>query len=99
MELRAKTAGVIRLVFDATSPAGSHQLRIADKQGDHAYPLSGVTHIDVNVQVPRGVSQLLLKVDPPATSENDAVVLSQPRAEPASGAAVQSIPTSPDPGF
>jgi hypothetical protein len=59
-----------------------------------------VTHIDVNVQVPRGVSQLLLKVDPPATSENDAVVLSQPRAEPASGAAVlQSIPTSPDPGL
>jgi hypothetical protein len=100
MELRAKSAGVIRLVFDAATPSGSRQLRIGDAQGDHPYQLSGVTHIDVNVDVPRGLSQLLLKVDPPPTSERDAVVLSQLRAEPASGAAVlRAIPSLADPGF
>jgi hypothetical protein len=42
----------------------------------------------------------VLKVDPAPTSEADAIVLSQPRAEPASGAAVlHAIPSSADPGF
>jgi hypothetical protein len=42
----------------------------------------------------------VLKTDPAPTSETDAVVLSQPRAEPASGAAVlHAIPASADPGF
>jgi hypothetical protein len=100
MELRAKSAGVVRLVFDATAPSKVSELRIQDAQGEHPFPLTQRTHFDVNVEVPRGVSQLLFKVDPPATSDDDAVVLSQPRAETASGAAqLHAIPSSPDPGF
>ena len=100
LELRAKQPGVIRLVFDATAPSGSRQLRIQDTQGEHSFTVSGSVRIDVNVEVPRGVSQLLLKVDPAPTSEADAIVLSQPRAEPASGAAVlHATPSSADPGF
>jgi O-antigen/teichoic acid export membrane protein len=100
MELRAKTAGVIRVVFDATVPSGTRQLRVQDTQGDHPFTLTGTTHFDLNVRVPRGVSQLLLKVDPAPTSEADAVVLSQPRAEPRSGPVVlNASPSSSDPGF
>jgi hypothetical protein len=57
-------------------------------------------HFDLNVEVPRGVSQLVLKTDPAATSEADAVVLSQPLTAPPSGAAqLRAIPVAPDPGF
>ena len=100
VELRAKVAGIIRLVFDATAPSGNHQLRVQDAQGEHPLVVNGHTHVDLSVEVPRGVSQLLVKVDPAPTSESDAVVLSQPRAEPASGAAtLHAIPSSADPGF
>jgi O-antigen/teichoic acid export membrane protein len=100
MELRAKTPGVVRVVFDATAPSGSRQLRIQDAQGEHPVALSGSMHFDLNVEVPRGVSQLVLKIDPAPTSETDAVILSQPRAEPPSGAAaLRAIPSSADPGF
>jgi len=100
LELRTKARGVIRLVFDVTTPSGSRQLRIQDTQGEHGFALSGSMHFDLNVEVPRGVSQLLLKIDPAPTSEADAVVLSQPRTEPASGAAVlRASPSSADPGF
>jgi hypothetical protein len=100
LELRAQSAGVIRLVFDATAPNGAHQLRIQDTQGEHPFTINPSLRFDLNVEVPRGVSQLLLKVDPAATSETDAVLLSQPRAEPPSGeAALHAIPSSADPGF
>ena len=89
LELRAKARGVVRLVFDVTAPSGTRQLRIQDTQGEHPYALTGSTHLDLNVEVPAGVSQLLLKVDPAPTSEADAVVLSQPRTEPASGGAAR----------
>jgi hypothetical protein len=50
--------------------------------------------------VPRGVSQLVLKVDPAPTSEADAVVLSRLRVETAAGTApLHAIPSSADPGF
>jgi O-antigen/teichoic acid export membrane protein len=99
MELRAKEAGVIRLLFDAITPSGSRRFRSQDAQGEHPFELSGTTYFDLNVDVPRGVSQLVLKVDP-APPEADAVVLTQPRAEEPSGAAtVQAIPVSADPGF
>jgi hypothetical protein len=100
MELRARRPGVIRLVFDATAPGGSRQFRIQDVQGEQPFRFDGSLHVDVNVEVPRGVSQLVLKVDPAPTSEADAVVLSQPRAEHASGAAMlHAIPSSGDPGY
>jgi hypothetical protein len=100
MELRARKAGVVRLIFDLTVPSGSRRLRIQDTQGERAFALRGSMHFDLNVEVPRGVSQLVLKIDPPPTSETDAVVISQPRAEPASGpAALHASPSSADPGF
>jgi hypothetical protein len=100
MELRARDAGVVRLFFDVLVPSGSPQLRIQDSQGDHPFPLSGKVSFDVNVEVPRGVSQLLFKVEPPATSESDAIVVTQPRADAPSGAPLlRAIPASPDPGF
>ena len=100
MELRAKTAGVVRLFFDVLVPTGSPQLRIQDQQGDHPFPLTPKVSFDVNVEVPRGVSQLLFKVEPAATSESDAIVVTQPRADAPSGAPLlHAIPASADPGF
>jgi hypothetical protein len=100
LEIHAKKAGVIRLIFDATSPSGSRTLRIQDTQGEHPFTVNGTTHLDLNVEVIRGVSQLLLKVDPAATSEQDALLLSQPRTAPQSGRPVLlAAPSSSDPGF
>lgn len=100
LEIHAKAAGVIRLIFDATAPSGSREFRIQDTQGEHPFTVNGTMHFDLNVEVTRGVSQLLLKVDPPPTSEADAVVLSQPRTAPPSGTPVLlATPSSADPGF
>jgi hypothetical protein len=100
MELRARTPGIVRVELDATAPGGEHQLRIQDSAGEHPYPFTGSLHFDANIEVPRGVSQLLLKVDPAATSEADAVMLSQPRVEaPNGGASLHATTVSADPGF
>jgi len=100
LELRAKSPGVVRLLFDATAPSGERQMRIQDAQGEHSFIFTASMHFDLAVEVPRGVSQLLLKIDPAPTSEAEAVVLSQPRTEGASGAAVlRAIPSSAAPGF
>jgi O-antigen/teichoic acid export membrane protein len=100
MELRARAPGIVRLQFDASAPGGEHNLRIQDSTGEHPYPFTGSMHFDLNVEVPRGVSQLLLKVDPAATSEQDAVLLTQPVVTAGTGAAVlHAIGVSPDPGF
>jgi hypothetical protein len=101
LEIRAKAAGVIRLIFDATVPGGgTRQFRIQDATGEHPLTLRRSTHFELNVEVPRGISQLLVKTDPPATSEGHAVVLSQPRAERASGAPfLHAGPSSAQPGF
>jgi hypothetical protein len=101
LELRAKRAGVVRLVFDAIAPGGStRQLVISDATGDHPLTVHGTTHFALNVQIVRGVSQLPVSTAPAATSEADALVLTQPRTEPASGRPVlQAGPSSADPGF
>lgn len=101
IELRARTAGVVGIVFDAVPPAGgARTLRLADSQHEQAFRLDGRTTVGVLVQVPRGVSQLLLKTDPPPTSEADAIVLTTPRAQPASGSpSLRADLVSPDPGF
>ena len=100
-ELRAKVAGVLQLVFDATPPAGAKRdLRIDDTQGEHVFPVNGPTHFALTVEVPRGVSQLLVKTDPPATSTADAVLITQPRTEPTTAApTLHARPVSPGPGF
>jgi hypothetical protein len=100
MELRARQAGIVRIEFDASAPGGEHQFRVQDSQGEHAYPFTGSMHFDANIEIPAGASQLLLKVDPAATSEADAVMLSQPRAEPRTGgASLHAIGVSADSGF
>jgi hypothetical protein len=100
MEFHAKQKGVVRIELDASAPGGERDMRIQDATGEHPFGFTGSLHIDQNVAVPRGVSQLLLKVDPAATSESDAVMLTQPRAEKSNGAAtLTAIPTSADPGF
>ena len=61
---------------------------------------TGRVRISVLVDVPRGHSRLLVKIDPPPTSVADAVLLSAPQAERASGQPVLHAQLlSPDPGF
>jgi O-antigen/teichoic acid export membrane protein len=89
IELRAKTAGTIRLVLNAIPPSGStRELRIQGGDEERAFPVSGTTPLSLDVAVPQGVSQLLVKTDPAARSEADAVVLTQPRVEPSTAAPI-----------
>jgi O-antigen/teichoic acid export membrane protein len=101
VELAAKAAGVIRLVFEATPPSGSERtLRVADSKTEQQFPLAGRTQVSVLVAVPRGRSQLLFKTDPPPTSAADAIVITAPRAEGGEGSPVLHADlVSPDPGF
>jgi hypothetical protein len=101
LQVAAKTAGLVRLVFTATPAGGSQpKLRVADSKSEQGFDLSGPTQVAVLVEVPRGLSQLLVKVDPAPSSETDAVVLSLPHAERASGTpALHADLTSPSPGF
>jgi hypothetical protein len=101
LELTAKASGVVRLTFDAFSPGGvARKVRIAGVGRELQLPVGERTPVSILVQVPRGRSRLLVKVDPAATSEADAVVLSSPRAERGAGeAVVQAEPISPDPGI
>jgi len=100
MEIRSRVPQIVRVDFNAGAPGGQRDLSVQDSQGDHPYGFTGSRHFGENVEVPRGVSQLIFRVDPPATSEADAVVLTQPRVGPATGAATfHAIPVSDDPGF
>jgi O-antigen/teichoic acid export membrane protein len=101
LQLAAKAPGVVQLTFDALPAGGRTQnLRVTDSKTEQAFTLKGKTPVSVLVEVPRGLSQLLLKTDPPATSEDDAIVISAPRAAKASGqAALHADLVSPDPGF
>jgi O-antigen/teichoic acid export membrane protein len=101
LNIAARKAGVVELVFDATPPDGKHRtLRIADSKQEQAFPLDGRTHVSVLVEVPAGQSQLLVKTDPPPTSDADAIVITAPRTRPGSGAPVLHADLiSSDPGF
>jgi hypothetical protein len=101
LEIRAKQPGTIQLVFDARPPDGAKRsLRIGDSKQEQAFDLAGPMRISISVEISRGVSQLLVKTDPPATSETDAIVLSTPHAEKATGApALHADLISADPGF
>lgn len=101
LELRARRAGVVRLTFQARPPHGTRRvLRVADPEREAAFALRGRTRVSLLVALPRGLSRLLVKTDPAPTSEEDAIVVSAPRAEPASGTpALQAEPLAPDAGF
>jgi hypothetical protein len=101
VQLVAKTAATIELRFDAFPPGGTTPtLRVTDATHERTFALTAPARLSVRVAVPRGRSQLLLKIDPAATSEDDALALSTPHARPTAGpAALHAEPISPDPGF
>jgi hypothetical protein len=101
VEFTARAPGVVRLVFDVTPPNGkSATLRVADSKREQRFPVSGRTSISVRVAIPRGQSQLLLKTDPPPASPADALLVTTPRAERASGApALHADLVSANPGL
>ncbi|MEP6893394.1 MAG: hypothetical protein ABI927_06395, partial [Gaiellaceae bacterium] len=101
IDLEARAPGVVRLIFDAIPPKGGQRtLRLTDAGKEQVFTLSGRTRVSVLVEVPRGTSQLLVKTDPPPTSDADSIVVSIPHAERASGApALHAQLISPDPGF
>lgn len=95
VELRARTAGVVRVTFTATvQGGGSTTLHIGDGTRDVAVPVSGTTPVAVAVQVPRGDSEIFLRLDGSAQLR-----ISQPRAGTGANAALSALTLSPDPGF
>jgi O-antigen/teichoic acid export membrane protein len=101
LDFTARAAGTVRLVFAATPAANkSATLRVADSKTEQRFALAGRTAISVLVAIPRGQSQLLLKIDPAPASPADALLISTPRALRASGAPLLHADlVSPDPGF
>ena len=100
LEFTARAPAVVRLTLEATPPASSRTLRMADETHELSYPLDGQTRVSALVAVPRGRSYVLVKTDPPATSEADAIVVSAARATRAAGKpALEAVPISPVPGF
>jgi len=99
--LRATRPRIVRVSFDAEPPKGQQRvLRVADNSTELPFTLRGRTHVSVLVQIPRGYSLLLVKTDPPPTSEADAIELSAAHANPTSGApGLHALPESADPGF
>jgi len=100
IQFTAKAPSTIRLHFDA-KPAGRTQvLRLTDDDTELHYALNGVTSVSTLVDIPRGQSYIVVKVDPAATSTEDAIVLTKPRATRAFGTAkLVAEPISPNPGF
>ena len=101
-ELRftAKEAGLVRLRFDATPPGREQTLRLSDNESEIPFDLKGPTEVSALVQIPRGTSYLLVKTDPAATSDDDAILIASARAERATGEPqLQAVPISSDPGF
>ncbi len=100
IEFIAKAPSTVRLRFTATPPRPKQVLRLADADTELPITLDGPTDVDVLVDIPVGHSFLIVKTDPAATSADDAIVLTKPRAVLAFGTAsliAESI--SPDPGF
>jgi hypothetical protein len=101
LTIRAKNEGALRLTFDATPPKGKQPLlRLADNSNERRFRLSRPKRISVTVGVPRGVSLVLVKTDPAATSSADAIVLSHIQVARASGTPqLNAIAEDADPGF
>jgi hypothetical protein len=101
MELIARAPSVARISFLATPPEGRKRvLRIADSASERPYVLDGPTLVSVRVNVPRGRSYLVVKTDPPATSAEDAIVLSAPRATTSAGEPeLEAVPSAAAPGL
>jgi hypothetical protein len=100
IEFVARAPSTVRLQFAATPPRARQVLRLADADTELSVTLEGTTDVDVLVEVPVGHSYLTVKTDPAATSVEEAIVFSKPRAVLAFGTpALVAVPISPDPGF
>jgi hypothetical protein len=100
IEFTAKAPSTVRLEFDARPSSEGQVIRLADDDTELPFELDGTTSVSVLVDVPRGESFVLVKVDPAATSTEDAVVLTKPRAKRAFGTPqLVAEPVSADPGF
>ena len=100
LELTARSPAVVRLTFEATPPDRPQTLRLADEERELSYPLAGPTRVSALVAIPSGRSYVLVKTDPAATSEADAIVVVAAHATRATGEpALEAIPISADAGF
>ncbi|MFL5950834.1 MAG: lipopolysaccharide biosynthesis protein [Gaiellaceae bacterium] len=101
VQLVSKRAETVELRFDAFPPGGTTRtLRVGDSMHDVTFQLSVPSPVSVVVAVPRGRSQLLVKVDPAATSADDAVAVTAPQAQRTSKApALHADLVAADPGF
>jgi len=100
IEFTSRDARTVRLSFAATPPGRSQVLRVADSDTELPFTLDGPTDVSISVEIPRGTSYLLVKTDPAATSTEDAIVFSRPRAErTAATPQLSAQPISPEPGF
>jgi len=101
LQIAARKSGVVQLSFDVVPPkGGSRKLRLADARSEQSFTLTRRLQIVLNVEVPHGLSRLLVKVDPAPTSEEDAVLLTAPQALRAAGTPVlHAQPLSSNPGF
>jgi hypothetical protein len=99
--IRARRAGVVRLSFDATPPTGKPRiLRLADNSSEGRFALNGPTHVSVVVAIPRGLSLVLVKTDPPPGSREDAIVISRLQVERATQPPrLHTVLQDADPGF
>jgi O-antigen/teichoic acid export membrane protein len=101
LALRAKQAGVLRLIFTSTPPKHVYKLlRVSDGTHEVRLSLEGPYTATIGVAVPRGYSLVELKTDPPAKSLADAIVLTNIHTERGPYKTdLHAILESPDPGF
>jgi hypothetical protein len=99
--IRAKEPGTVRLSFDATPPSGQKRvLRLANDSEERTFRVSGTTRISLAIDIPRGVSLLVVKTDPAPQSRADAIVMSRLEVERADEPAqLSALLQDPDPGF
>jgi len=99
MEIRARNPGTVHVDFMAEAPGPQRNLDVQDTQGVHHFGFTGSRRFSEDIDVPRGVSQLIFKTDP-ATSVENAISFTLPRTTAATGTATfHAIPVSDDPGF
>jgi hypothetical protein len=100
--IRAKQAGTVRLSFDASPPNGQRRvIRLANDSDERAFAVSAAkTHISEVVEIPRGVSLVLVKTDPAPQSRADAIVISRLEVERTTDPAqLRALLQYADPGF
>jgi hypothetical protein len=99
--IRARREGVVRLSFNADPPRGRRRvLRLGDNSIERPFALKSRTRLSVDVEVPRGVSLVLVKTDPAPKSREDAIVLSRLQAQRTTQQAqLHAILQDADPGF